>query len=67
MFILWIVLIAAGIYFWRNAHNSGACHHHHNHNHRQDHRPLDLLAERYARGEIELEEYQARRQELTRY
>jgi len=64
MFIFMIILIVAGAYFWRNSHNAGACHRHH---HPLRHQPLDILAERYARGEIELEEYQARRQELTRY
>ncbi len=58
MLIFWIGIILLGIYlFRRNAshvHTGGL----------DKHRAMDILRERYARGEIDSVEYQSRKQDL---
>lgn len=59
MIILFIILIVIGVYFCRHGrcqHSRMSCGHV---------SALDILAECYARGEIDSEEFRARKRELT--
>lgn len=58
-----LILLVIGAYFMFNSSNAGrqCCINHES----QEYTPLDILNDRYARGEINREEYLERKQELA--
>lgn len=59
MWIFWIVLIVVIVWVIKVAADSGT-----KNNNRSDESPLGILKKRYARGEIDEQEYERRRKEL---
>ncbi|MDI6877898.1 MAG: SHOCT domain-containing protein [Desulfitobacteriaceae bacterium] len=55
----WIALIVIGVKLFRNYSSRTTVGHY-----TRDNNPLDILRERYARGEIDAEEYQRRKNDL---
>ena len=60
--IFWIALIMIGVYFFRRLVRPGVS----SGSFARNDASLDILRERYARGEVDLEEYQKRKEELLR-
>jgi putative membrane protein len=57
--VIWLVIAALRWIFWR-----GHGEHHHMHMHPSSSRTLDILKERYAKGEINKEQYEQMRKDL---
>ncbi|EGW41147.1 SHOCT domain-containing protein [Desulfosporosinus sp. OT] len=57
-----IILVFVAYYLFNSSNAGGACHMNHE---SQVHTPMDILNDRYARGEINSEDYLERKQELT--
>ena len=60
--IFWIALILLGVYLFRHFVRPGGS----SSSFVRNDTSLDILRERYARGEVDLEEYQKRKEELLR-
>ncbi len=63
MFVGLILLALVAYYMFNSANPRGSCYMHYQ---PRENTALDLLNERYARGEINREEYLERKQELSR-
>ena len=61
MFVL-IILVVVAYYMFNSSHAGGSCCTNHQF---QAHNPIDILNDRYARGEINREEYLERKQALS--
>ncbi len=61
MWIIWIILIIAVIYAVKAAMSSGS-----QQSNQSNETPLEILKKRYARGEIDEQEYEQRRRELEK-
>ena len=59
MWLIWIVIIAVVVYAVKAGINSGSMN-----NDLREESPLEILKKRYARGEIDEQEYERRRNEL---
>lgn len=69
MVIFWIVIIwviAALLRGSRYHRGCSYCRHHHHHHHGHAGRALDILEERYAKGEVTKEEYQEMKHNLSK-
>lgn len=61
MFIILILLVIGAIYLFQQQNQRGSGFFGH---YTQENKPLEILRERYARGEIDAEEYQRHKQDL---
>lgn len=64
MFLFWVFVVLLIIWLVRSAVGHGGHMMHHGHMHGSGHHALEILKERYVKGEINKEEYEAKKKDL---
>jgi putative membrane protein len=69
MFLFWVLVIWIIIAFVRGMKSGGCCRGHNNGGHKNEQNKkniaMDILSERYAKGEIEKKEFEEKKKDLT--